>query len=63
MVYDTATRIMVVTVGGRQAAHAKSHGLDTREILEELGSRHMVGGQEDMIIDVALDIKRKKSEK
>jgi 4-hydroxy 2-oxovalerate aldolase len=28
----------------------------TREILTELGRRRMVGGQEDMIIDVALDI-------
>lgn len=36
---------------------AKKYGLDTRDILEELGKRNMVGGQEDMIIDVALDIK------
>jgi 4-hydroxy 2-oxovalerate aldolase len=32
------------------------YGLDTREILVELGRRRMVGGQEDMIVDVALDI-------
>ena len=32
------------------------HGLDTRAILVELGRRRMVGGQEDMIIDVALDM-------
>jgi 4-hydroxy 2-oxovalerate aldolase len=32
------------------------HGIDTREILVELGRRRMVGGQEDMIVDVALDL-------
>lgn len=36
---------------------SKQYGLDTRAILEELGKRKMVGGQEDMIIDVALDMK------
>ncbi|MEY4159647.1 MAG: hypothetical protein RLZZ136_268 [Pseudomonadota bacterium] len=35
---------------------AQDYGLDTREILVELGRRKMVGGQEDMIVDVALDI-------
>jgi 4-hydroxy 2-oxovalerate aldolase len=35
---------------------AKKYGLDTRTILNELGQREMVGGQEDMIIDVALDL-------
>lgn len=35
---------------------AEEHGLDTREILVELGRRKMVGGQEDMIVDVALDL-------
>lgn len=39
---------------------AQRYGLDTRAILEELGKRKMVGGQEDMIIDVALDMKAKK---
>ncbi|MBV1867097.1 MAG: 4-hydroxy-2-oxovalerate aldolase [Marinosulfonomonas sp.] len=38
----------------------KAHGLDTRDILVELGERHMVGGQEDMIIDVALDLAAQK---
>ena len=39
---------------------AKKYGLDTRSILVELGKRNMVGGQEDMIIDVALDMVEKK---
>ncbi len=37
---------------------AETYGLDTRTILVELGRRKMVGGQEDMIIDVALDMVR-----
>lgn len=35
---------------------AKRYGLKTVDILVELGRRRMVGGQEDMIIDVALDL-------
>lgn len=35
---------------------AQKYGLDTRAILLELGNRKMVGGQEDMIVDVALDM-------
>ena len=37
-----------------RAAHR--FGLDVRSILVELGRRQMVGGQEDMILDVALDM-------
>ncbi len=35
---------------------AKKYGLNTADILQELGKRKMVGGQEDMIVDVALDM-------
>ncbi|MGE0743631.1 MAG: 4-hydroxy-2-oxovalerate aldolase [Rhodospirillales bacterium] len=35
---------------------SQTYGIDTREILVELGKRRMVGGQEDMIVDVALDL-------
>lgn len=37
-------------------AAAKRYGLSAFDILTELGRRRMVGGQEDMIVDVALDM-------
>ncbi|BAP42760.1 4-hydroxy-2-oxovalerate aldolase [Pseudomonas sp. 21LCFQ02] len=37
-------------------AAAARYGLKTVDILVELGKRGMVGGQEDMIVDVALDL-------
>jgi 4-hydroxy 2-oxovalerate aldolase len=35
---------------------AKQFGVDSRALLAELGRRKMVGGQEDMIIDVAVEM-------
>ena len=40
---------------------SEQYGIDTREILVELGNRRMVGGQEDMIVDVALDLIKSKA--
>lgn len=37
---------------------AQKHGLKVVDILTELGRRRVVGGQEDMIVDVALDLLR-----
>lgn len=42
-------------------AAARKYGLKTVDILVELGNRRMVGGQEDMIVDVALDLLKGKS--
>jgi 4-hydroxy 2-oxovalerate aldolase len=41
---------------------SKTYGIEVRDILVELGRRKMVGGQEDMIVDVALDLARSRSE-
>ncbi|MDR0314374.1 MAG: 4-hydroxy-2-oxovalerate aldolase, partial [Oscillospiraceae bacterium] len=38
---------------------AKKYDLEPRDILVELGRRKMVGGQEDMIVDVAYQLKNK----
>src|SRR5690625_1299153 len=40
---------------------AQRYGLPTVDILVELGRRRMVGGQEDMIVDVALDLHNEKN--
>jgi 4-hydroxy-2-oxovalerate/4-hydroxy-2-oxohexanoate aldolase len=39
---------------------AQRYGLAARDILVELGKRKTVGGQEDMIEDVALDLKKRR---
>jgi len=41
-------------------AAAARYGIKAVDILVELGKRRMVGGQEDMIVDVALDLLRKR---
>lgn len=42
---------------------AKRFGVDVRHILMELGRKKVVGGQEDIIIDVAMNLKQKQAKK
>ena len=41
---------------------AEKFGVDARDILMELGQRKTVGGQEDMIIDVAIELAKNKKQ-
>lgn len=40
---------------------AQTYGVNAVDILLEVGKRRMVGGQEDMIVDVALDLQKKEA--
>jgi 4-hydroxy 2-oxovalerate aldolase len=59
-----ALAIGVAGVYGSFALHAKKaaerYKIDVRDILMELGRRKIVGGQEDMIVEVAWELANRK---
>ena len=53
------TRAAVIgCIGTAQDLRADEVGVETRELLVEAGHRSMVGGQENLFIDLALDRRR-----
>ena len=53
---DPRLRRRVLVVPAVCQARAEKYGVSSRDILVELGRRRTVGGQEDMIEDLALDM-------
>lgn len=64
IINDEALAIGYAGAYGSFLLHAKraadKFGVDARDILFEMGRRKTVGGQEDLIIDVAIDLAKKK---
>ena len=44
------------------AKAAKSHGVDSKEIFRELARRKVIAGQDDVIIDVAIELAKRQAE-